>query len=326
MKKRKFFANDVYYGCVNAYTDLYRDGGMSIGFNYGVLISDVADIWRLSSEIIQEGKNISLENERGRAVICGLGKRFRRALNKADAIIGRCRSAWEFDPYVELFLQEVVSSGLAGIPRWLLYECDERALFLLSECIENIRVKGNSSEFKRKINDFKRVPNKSYKSMVGYFEKLFDKYDELLVVRLNLFYLKDAGRLAVGKEYERVARDRDRFLREGVSGFSIQLYGYAWKIEGDSVRGYRLHMVLLFDREVSGNVSVGVMLGRYWESIAAGEGRFFCFNGVSGSMASFQESTGYRDIQLIAVYLALTDAYARAILPKGARRLGRGQA
>jgi hypothetical protein len=202
----------------------------------------------------------------------------------------------------------------------------------LSEALlKEIKQETKSLGFKKKLNNYNRVPVKNFKSLTTYINGLFDeKNARLLVVRLDLSYgLKDRSSITEEEAYEeylQAKKDREN-LFDNIWNNEIfkHLVGYAWKMEYGLDKGFHFHILLFFDgSKVREDITIARIVGEYWEKdITGGRGLYHNCNTFKDD---YKEKLGigminYYDTELrdnlineVAAYLVKTDLYSRVII------------
>jgi hypothetical protein len=221
----------------------------------------------------------------------------------------------------------------------------------LSEALlEEIKQETKSLKFKKKLNNFNRVPVKNFKSLTNYIDRLFDQYARLLVVRVDLSYgLND--RLSITEEeayeeYLQAKKDRESLFYDiWHNEIFKHLVGYAWKMEYGLDKSFHFHILFFFDgSKVREDVTIGRMIGEYWQhEITGGKGLYFNCNAFKekyeenlgiGMINHFDAELRDNLINEAAAYLVKTDLYSRVIIREregkngkrdNARTFGKGE-
>jgi hypothetical protein len=210
----------------------------------------------------------------------------------------------------------------------------------LSEVLlEGIKHETKSREFKKKLNNYNRMPIKNFKSLKNYIDGLFAVYARLLVVRVDLSYgLKD--RLSITEEeayeeYLQAKKDRESlFYNIRSNELFKHLVGYAWKMEYGLDKGFHFHILFFFDgSQVHKDIIIARMIGEHWEKdITGGKGLYYNCNAFK---ADYKENLGigminHFDMELrenlineAAAYLVKTDLYSRVIIRDQAGKKGK---
>jgi hypothetical protein len=101
---------------------------------------------------------------------------------------------FKFNPYVKLLIKKSNERVDAKIVLINLYyplnNSWEDTIKVLNEFIDSIRSEAETKEFKKIVNNYQRLPEMNYKSLVKFIDKLFKGHPRLLVLRIGLFYKK----------------------------------------------------------------------------------------------------------------------------------------
>ncbi len=187
---------------------------------------------------------------------------------------------------------------------------------IANEFVGWLRAEGKRIGIKKKLRDWERNATENVKRIRTYVPALFERYSKLMVVRLDLNYVKslvdnddvlelgqrlsamaadDAKRFLAGDDIDdmmgrretlaridirEVKKDLSRLFRNMRSKTSLfeHLVGYVSSIEFSRVGGYHVHVALFFDgSRVQKHEWYGDEIGKYWRDVIT-EGRGFAFN------------------------------------------------
>ena len=122
-------------------------------------------------------------------------------------------------------------------------------------------------------DDLRHQAKKQAGSVTDYVDAVLDRYSRTTIVRVNLYYLKEAqARLRV----EHVFDDLDRLIRERERNpiFDLET-GYIFSVEQGEDRGYHIHAAFFFNgNEVRGDIYKAKQIGDLWGRITRGQGYF----------------------------------------------------
>ena len=125
----------------------------------------------------------------------------------------------------------------------------------------------------RRKDDLRHQAKKQAGSVTDYVDAVLDRYSRTTIVRVNLYYLKEAqARLRV----EHVFDDLDRLIRERERNpiFDLET-GYIFSVEQGEDRGYHIHAAFFFNgNEVRGDIYKAKQIGDLWGRITRGQGYF----------------------------------------------------
>jgi len=203
----------------------------------------------------------------------------------------------------------------------------------LNELTQCIRSLFTQKEFKqREHHDQRYQAIQQETEITRYVDAVLDRYARTCVVRVDLYYRKEAqARLRV----ERVFDDLRRLIkgRERNSIFDHET-GYICSVEQGEDRGYHIHAAFFFNgSEVGADIYRAQQIGELWERITLGQG---CYHNCNLEKDKYQDRLGLglihrRDLNgranvLCAMrYLVKNDQHLR-LKPVGARCLRKGQA
>lgn len=192
---------------------------------------------------------------------------------------------YDYSANVELFIRCFSSMGLAekaftdplspvggdDHPK-LQYE-------LFNELIEFIRTEGKKPKYKSQVAMKKYKPIRRVRSTEQYFEKLFDKYGRLLILRIDLGYRKDYAQHVT---LEQTKADLKHFLDNKRCNMSLfkNWVGYIWKLEWAQDKLYHWHFIAIYNgNKVQNDIHWAFQLGEYWKNvITKGNGGYFNCN------------------------------------------------
>ncbi|OOV05349.1 hypothetical protein RF819_00265 [Rhodoferax fermentans] len=246
----------------------------------------------------------------------------------------------QFNPYVDLYIKLAEARYLFGMP-WLAHvmSCDEviARCDTLNGLVSELRKIGNSSKFKKKINDFERSSNKNYRELVKYIDKQFEKHSRLLVLRIDFGYLKD--QCWPSNTEGAIKHDEVKLHRETLVAYMKRslpknsMVGFAWKLEYGLEKSYHYHMLLLLDGSiVREDITIARMIGEYWsKTITNGKGLYWNCNANKSSykscgigMVSHGDSDTRKGLRKAAMYMTKTDYYIKMVTPGNGRVFGKG--
>lgn len=240
-----------------------------------------------------------------------------------------------FNPYLDLFFFAAASFGVTSI---LCKRCYKSDMFLCAQrgnnFIEYIRSHANSDEFRKAINEYRRLPSKNYAGLKQYIGALFSKRSALLILRIDFTYrpfLNDQGDF-VFPTYDEVKRNLKRLIMHLRKTFSVgDLAGYAWNLEYNFEKGPSHHFLILLDANLAQQaIVVAETLGIYWENIITDRKglHYNCvthdykFHGTGIIHRSDEQAR--KNLLLAATYLTQIDYFLRLDVPNNGRTFGRG--
>lgn len=186
------------------------------------------------------------------------------------------QQAYSFSDNLQLFWQACQDIGLERSPVGLvcLNEGETRYLSTyetMNELVNRIRQLLGSDLCKRRKDDRKYEAKKKREAVTRYCNQVLDRYARTVVVRVNLYYYKNArARLRVEKVFE----DLDRLMRERERNpiFNYET-GYICCVEQGEDMGYHIHAAFFFNgAEVRSDYVKARAIGELWQQITRGHG------------------------------------------------------
>ena len=218
--------------------------------------------------------------------ISEVGKRLMDLVSKFNRFIRSSvsTSRYEIDPVLRIFIQaareyddeyqELLSAGKPSARQ--LVTLGEHVIDVLRNgCrewgIDNLKRRMDQGVYQRRA------------SLHGYVDSLFNRYAKLLFVRVDLHYKKDYffGREDFfSEDLARVKADWDAVYAELKQDFISNLVGHVAKIEYGVLKGFHVHVLLVFDgSKRRADVRIADMIGRYWsDKVTHGAGYHFNCN------------------------------------------------
>lgn len=134
---------------------------------------------------------------------------------------------------------------------------------LLNSIAERIRMSTKEYWYQRGVSDRRWMASRRAGVMEEYTWRLLRYYARVLIVRLDLQYLKEARvYLTIDQAYAHL--DHLMYLKDWHPAF-WGLVGYAWVIEQGERDGYHLHVVFYFDgSKVCRDIYKGFEIGELW--------------------------------------------------------------
>lgn len=259
-----------------------------------------------------------------------LGKSFRACLDGSIIEICRRYPHHKFSAYFELLRKHAESMGIALIPSdFCSYE-------ILNDCVSRIREEAYSEGFLKTLDDSYRSTRKNFASLIRYLRGLHSRYSKLLVIRIDLAYLKEFC-VANGHEcltYSEVKQDREAFLKYLRKLMPrVGLVGYVWKTEHGIEKSYHHHFMLLFDgQRVREDITIGEYVGQFWNNVITKQKGYYynCNRNKSNyknrgvGMICHSDMVLKEGMEIAALYLTKADWYAKLVTPDKSRTFGKG--
>lgn len=249
----------------------------------------------------------------------------------------------ELNPYVALLIRVLLAKQIperlnALGSNYGVFRGGEEVVTLVAElnaAIKEIRHEGKSKGFLKILGNFIRASNDNSRALRRYINALFLSWSRLLVLRIDLGYLKPDGwlhgRYVPGSLSQTKAHLssliralRERLLDRGV------LVGYAGGIEYGLQKGIHVHLMLFLDgSKVREDVTICRHIGELWKHEATeGQGIYYNCNADKGrylqcgiGMVHYADSAMREVLEnQVALYLTKPDYYiTMAAAPEGVR-------
>ncbi|AOY45180.1 MULTISPECIES: YagK/YfjJ domain-containing protein [Psychrobacter] len=222
------------------------------------------------------------------------------------------------------------------LPEELIWD-NSRTLYFINLIHENYKLAVIDYE-----KQFQKQKQDNRLSLKGYLSCIFDHYAKLLVVRVDLGYLKEKiDKVDIYEFNDHVSNLRD--LISNKKTCFEHLEGHAWAIEQGFDRGFHCHLLLIYQgNKRQKDTYLGQRVGEKWQEITGGLGSYFnCNDPAHKKRFTRNERLGlgmvHRDSQVndvtaenaisTALYLADPSKLDQAlkIRVRGMRTFGHGQ-
>ncbi|MFA6921974.1 MAG: inovirus-type Gp2 protein [Gallionella sp.] len=244
------------------------------------------------------------------------------------------------NPFVELFIRSVEDRRLFELVFNIQSLTDDEVVKwvdVLNGCADSIRKEGNSSKFKKTMNDYQRLSNKNYRELLTYINALFNRYSRLLVIRLDFGYMKEHLWPVVGEsvvQYEAVKKHWEVLLRYMKTKLPTDcMVGFCWKLEYGLDKSFHYHVLIFLDgSKVREDVTIARMIGEHWSStITKGQGLYYNCNAYKDGykacgigMVNHDDAVLRSGLEKAALYMTKTDYYIKMKGIAGGRAFGKG--
>lgn len=203
----------------------------------------------------------------------------------------------------------------------------------LNSCVEAIRAEAKSSAFRRRIDKHLKLVRDNTRSALELVNLLFLVYSQLLVVRIDLSYVRHPrkGWLALPVMDGNAFGDRARMIRYLQRKCPCRPVAYVWKTEWAAHTGWHTHLLLFFDgSQHQQDITIARMIGKHWnEEITRGQGRHHISN-LDQHQARGVGKIRYDDAAklwalrtIVVPYMTKADFYVRLLVPPKTRTFGR---
>lgn len=202
----------------------------------------------------------------------------------------------------------------------------------LNVFIRKFRAEITTGPHKLKLRKYQKAAKKNLKGTLHYIDSLSAQYARLLVVRVDLTYLKNAKAMITA---DLARQHRQRFFKNLQAHRLFRAcVGYIWKLEYGRYKGFHYHLLVFYDGAlVRQDVTLARLLGEYWRDvITVGAGNYYNCNAnkeryrIPGiGMLHYTDTVKRGGLNIAINYLSKVDTFARLALPNGARTFGRGE-
>ncbi|MEY4752206.1 MAG: hypothetical protein RIQ60_4420 [Pseudomonadota bacterium] len=213
----------------------------------------------------------------------------------------------------DLYKHIIKKEGFLFLPKKQLQWCCDQ----INEMLRELKEAANREKFIKVVAAAKKRAAKNYKSFMDYFESLFQRHADLLVIRVDLGYAKamplfmfrnsiegvrekiasaqpdrpatpfveqgqetiTAKEPSFHENLQRVMQDRDQLISHLRKRYGNDLIGYAWKLEHGNYKGFHVHLVVILNGATkSYDISHGHEIGEHWQTQITDRGTYFNCN------------------------------------------------
>jgi len=209
-----------------------------------------------------------------------LGKHFKRI----RGFLRDCQPDYDCSENVKAFCAACKELGLfeeyplTGKPHFPYPHRNMVEADIYNNLLTLIRTTCGSKEFKAKSHTRVYNATRNFRSTKVYIDRLFKRYSRMMVMRLDLEYLKNhVSKLSVGD----AQKDLKHFFNNMRSNkLFTPLLGYIWRREWGLERGIHFHVVFFYDGSLAHKDEyIASKIGDYWKNrITAGKGMHFNCN------------------------------------------------
>ncbi|CAJ3151532.1 Protein of uncharacterised function (DUF3296) [Burkholderia pseudomallei] len=240
------------------------------------------------------------------------------------------------NPYLDLFYRIVYrdEDGNEAAGLWSAFEMRRQAgmrhvltgdelkalAVRLDEAVKTIRDEGRGDAFQKLLRRYLRPAVENYRSLIALIRALQAKHHHLLVIRVDLSYLKACS---ASIPYDEVRSHRTAFLRyvERCKRLQGAYLGRVLKLEIGIEKGLHYHALLFVNGDVlHGDIGIAKELGEHWrKEITKGKGIYFNCNAQRydargiGSVKYHDDKTRHNLETRVAAYIAKPDFYIHSV-------------
>ena len=223
-----------------------------------------------------------------------------------------------FSPYVELFFQKT----------------SEMQSSTKSEILKALQLALAEQEFKKSVLRMRKNDREKQAQLSRYIYSLFAYSPSLLVIDLDLSYVKgwnynhllnaDTGSIddtAQTEEniriqrIEKVQNERNELITQLKKKYKKDLVGYIWKLDYSTEKNFYYNMMLFLDgQKYQNDVEIADGIGSLWKSITEAKGIYFNknlhkYDGIG--LIQQSELQKRKSLQNNALYLVKTDYFIK---------------
>lgn len=215
----------------------------------------------------------------------------------------------------------------------------EKIVNLLNEFVDKIILNLNSKEFRGKNENYLRGVIENYRELDLFVKEIIETKEKVFVSRIEFGYKENVLCPRPGEDlssYDKFKKSRDSFFKNWkVNNAFKGVIAYIWRVECSSNRRLGWHAIFFHDYDFHHD-DVARLLGEYWvEKITKGEGFYIDCHDTKGKYRkcgiglienSDLEMAGNKkcdELRKAIDFMAGVDFYAKLLLPKGGRKLGR---
>lgn len=246
----------------------------------------------------------------------------------------------QFNPYFDLLEKHGLARKLF-CHRFLAPHDHESATALvdiLNGFVTDIRKEARSAKFTRFRDNYVRPTNKSYRSLTGYIDQIFDRHPHQFVLRMDFCYKNINSYFSAEdnkNKFDDLTRHRkalQEFLESNAIFGDNTFSGSSWKVEHGLGKSFNLHALMFFNAEtLPKDIDLSGIIGNHWTTeITHGQGLYFdcsaypmnykrCGTGIIGAY----DHAGQAALRKAALYLTKTALFIKFLAPKKQRTFGR---
>ncbi|EIF53177.1 hypothetical protein BP1258A_5440 [Burkholderia pseudomallei 1258a] len=240
------------------------------------------------------------------------------------------------NPYLDLFYRIVYrdEDGDEAAGMWSAFEMRRLAsmrhvltddelkslAMKLDEAVKTIRDEGRGDAFQKVLGRYLRPAVENYRSLIALIRALQAKHHHLLVIRVDLSYLKAC---IASIPYDEVRSHRIAFSRyvKRCKRLAGAYLGCVLKLELGIEKGLHYHALVFVNGDVlHGDVDIARELGEHWKTeITKGKGIYFNCNAQQydargiGSVKYHDDKTRHNLESRVAAYIAKPDFYIHSV-------------
>ncbi|MGU5760648.1 YagK/YfjJ domain-containing protein [Aeromonas hydrophila] len=200
--------------------------------------------------------------------LTAVGKKLKE-LSLLAVELTEARKHYKLHPKIELFDQFIIKTEV-----YMMLQSN-RALLYSSWSDFYSKLKSESTIIA--VLNFTKGPEKNYRSLCDYVSSLFNTYARLLVLRIDLSYKSEDGKLI---SLEEVVAHRNALLNNArKDSLAKSWVGYAWRLEFAPKTGYHYHLVVFLDgSKYKSEYTHSENIRQEWKKITEGKGRAYLCN------------------------------------------------
>lgn len=312
--------------------------------------SDESEALRLMKDLektcaaLFKDKDVVFTCTKGKRLACSQAGRdlYRIARSNLLARIEEIFPEFHFNPFVRAAIESIKAEtgGLQPYPVEVYESFGETQSIAdrMNRIVDRLRKTLSNENFKDTIQNYERAVNQNRRSLSRFVDAIFRRYAKVLVIRLDLSYLKSSLRPLDEQNlsFEDVARHREKLLVDLRKMFRGKMISYVWKLEYGPMRGYHYHTVFFFDgSQCMQDIVIAKLIGEHWENVVTEGGGAYCncnlkkehYRAVGIGMIEYDNWDKINNLKSRTLeYLVKADYYVKSIACTKMRTLGKGAA
>ena len=225
---------------------------------------------KLTNDIDKLVKNVLFKNLRGKHFQDQLNRLYRPFMSMyySQESLNNSKNYLNYSQAINAFINSTITLIGAEHPCDFIWDYD-RAQNLIAKLLDY------RSNIMREIYDWRYQESQNQKSLECYFKNLIENRSRVLVIFIELKYLKDQrNHVTISDFHHHIGKIRN-IIRKRRSCFK-HLTGYAWALEqGYKNGGFHCHLVLTYDNSKRySDWYIAKTIGEKWQEVTEGFGTY----------------------------------------------------
>lgn len=207
----------------------------------------------------------------------GVGNAFLECLRIDVTAIRREYPKSEFHPFFELFDRHVTQCGVRSKGPNAEQDPPEQTVGALNQCVMRIRAEARSADFRKRLHALSHAMAQNHRRLMHKFNDCFDVCSKVMIVRLDLGYIKKycppRERKLLMTDHQARAHWRKLLAHLHRDPIGKWLLLYAARLELGMLKGFHFHVLLAFNGNlIQDDVGMASRIGEYWKHIVTNGG------------------------------------------------------